>query len=640
MKVVVNFEKTEVVNTNQIGTVKVLMLKGEKGDRGASGDYDTLENKPSINSVQLNGNKTAYDLGLATPSDISSAVATKADQSDLDALATYPDYSWVIGKEIRNRDGLAVDNNYSAVSDYIYATKHSVIVNNTPQRDSNSKALVTSIALYNGGRFVRRDSIQYNSSYTIVDDVTSIRISIGRYSSSGVVFTEPDIDLFNFDFYVNRPAESVVTYKPLPERKFSKFRYLWHDNFHRADASNLGTNGDTLHPMTYEYAGGQLKISNDACVNTTTAKGQAYADMGVSDCVIEFEADLSETTLTTRGAGVLFRRTDNTNFLYCQLRKENLRLGKVVNSNVTELKIITVVSQQKAPKKVSVILKGGTIRICTNGVEVYRTTESFNSTATVHGLYVDSMSDGNNPMVRNFGVKTQMDWEPMVDQMDYGELPYNIVTENAGQSYNFAIQNQVVCNSNTALRFENRRIDNYKRSEIAIKGYGAMLDEQVIAWDMLLCSDYAVIDPTSEIIMQMHDLPDDNSSVGTQPSFSLYIRDGKYFIHTQYSPYKATYDTSHIVSVNTEIGSYVEDIEQWVHWELHIKWAYNDFFEPFMYVYKNGVLVYESHLPNVINAAAAPYAKFGMYTFNWIEMPDSAVATVRTMYVDNIKPSY
>lgn len=85
MKVVVNFEKTEVVNTNQIGTVKVLMLKGEKGDRGASGDYDTLENKPSINSVQLNGNKTAHDLGLATPSDISSAISTKADQSDLSA---------------------------------------------------------------------------------------------------------------------------------------------------------------------------------------------------------------------------------------------------------------------------------------------------------------------------------------------------------------------------------------------------------------------------------------------------------------------------------------------------------------------------------------------------------------------------
>lgn len=56
-----------------------------RGTTGASGDYATLLNKPAINSVQLNGNKTAYDLGLATPSDISSAIATKADKSDLDA---------------------------------------------------------------------------------------------------------------------------------------------------------------------------------------------------------------------------------------------------------------------------------------------------------------------------------------------------------------------------------------------------------------------------------------------------------------------------------------------------------------------------------------------------------------------------
>lgn len=56
-----------------------------RGTTGASGDYATLLNKPAINSVQLNGNKTAYDLGLATPSDISSAISTKSDQSDLSA---------------------------------------------------------------------------------------------------------------------------------------------------------------------------------------------------------------------------------------------------------------------------------------------------------------------------------------------------------------------------------------------------------------------------------------------------------------------------------------------------------------------------------------------------------------------------
>ena len=38
---------------------------------GGTDDYDELDNKPAINGHTLNGNKTAAELGLATPSDIS-----------------------------------------------------------------------------------------------------------------------------------------------------------------------------------------------------------------------------------------------------------------------------------------------------------------------------------------------------------------------------------------------------------------------------------------------------------------------------------------------------------------------------------------------------------------------------------------
>ena len=53
-----------------IELVKVIMLKGEKGDAGSSGDYAGLTNKPSINGVTLNGNKTAEDLNLAESSQV------------------------------------------------------------------------------------------------------------------------------------------------------------------------------------------------------------------------------------------------------------------------------------------------------------------------------------------------------------------------------------------------------------------------------------------------------------------------------------------------------------------------------------------------------------------------------------------
>ena len=38
---------------------------------GGTEDYTELENKPSINSVELNGNKTLEDLGIASKDDFS-----------------------------------------------------------------------------------------------------------------------------------------------------------------------------------------------------------------------------------------------------------------------------------------------------------------------------------------------------------------------------------------------------------------------------------------------------------------------------------------------------------------------------------------------------------------------------------------
>lgn len=112
-----------------------------RGTTGASGDYATLLNKPAINSVQLNGNKTAYDLGLATPSDISSAIATKADQSDLSAeISARQTADTTINARIDNIialeyiDELLAVNMDSAVaitSNSVYVTPHGkyVVVN-------------------------------------------------------------------------------------------------------------------------------------------------------------------------------------------------------------------------------------------------------------------------------------------------------------------------------------------------------------------------------------------------------------------------------------------------------------------------------------------------------------------------------
>ena len=55
--------------------VKIVMLKGEKGDAGTSGDYAELDNKPQINGVTVTGNVSADDLGLASATELDEAIA-------------------------------------------------------------------------------------------------------------------------------------------------------------------------------------------------------------------------------------------------------------------------------------------------------------------------------------------------------------------------------------------------------------------------------------------------------------------------------------------------------------------------------------------------------------------------------------
>lgn len=63
--------------------IQLLMLKGEKGDPGIAGDYNELTNKPKINGVELLGNKTASDLGLASEADLNAVISDIGGLSNL-----------------------------------------------------------------------------------------------------------------------------------------------------------------------------------------------------------------------------------------------------------------------------------------------------------------------------------------------------------------------------------------------------------------------------------------------------------------------------------------------------------------------------------------------------------------------------
>lgn len=72
-------------------------------------DYSSLENKPSINSVELNGNKSLSDLGIVNPMMIKGRVSTV---SALPATAT-PGWVYFVGNV-----------NDSDLKEYVYTEDH------------------------------------------------------------------------------------------------------------------------------------------------------------------------------------------------------------------------------------------------------------------------------------------------------------------------------------------------------------------------------------------------------------------------------------------------------------------------------------------------------------------------------------
>lgn len=88
--------------------IRILMLKGEKGDAGDAGDYSTLANKPKINNVELNGTKSASDLGLVESGELD---GINDDIGELQTLTTTDKGSLVNAiNEVNGKVGVMVSH--------------------------------------------------------------------------------------------------------------------------------------------------------------------------------------------------------------------------------------------------------------------------------------------------------------------------------------------------------------------------------------------------------------------------------------------------------------------------------------------------------------------------------------------------
>ena len=225
MEAIINFDNIyHIKDETDIGTVKVIMLKGERGEAGYSGDYAQLANRPQINSVTLAGNKTANDLGLLSTAD------GTALQNGIDAVND--DVSTLSGEVTQNTSDIG--DLATAVRNH--GTRIEVIETNVGLLEDGIDALETQINARATSAFFTPTSIQPS-----VNSVAGATINYYHVIKSGYVV---DLTLYLSTTSNFSPAVTLMTGLPQPMYDVYETMGNWAATYKRPLLCRITTNGE------------------------------------------------------------------------------------------------------------------------------------------------------------------------------------------------------------------------------------------------------------------------------------------------------------------------------------------------------------------------------------------------------------
>lgn len=504
------------------------------------------------------------------------------------------------------------------------------------------------ISFYDGSNFLI-GSVNEGSytNYEIIVPQNVYKIVFNTYTSANVKFSIKKKEWVEKYSKTNTVVQSETIYSDISfssiidNNRKDKWNYLFHDNFTREDnISDIGSNsGDNDHDFSYNVVGSTIGINgNCAYLSNNASFAMGLFDKGVSDGRIDFLANINAGESETQGCGVVFRYKDSSNYWYCVQRTTSLRLYKVENGSSKYLGYIYTPNTDDL-KIVSVEFVGNRISVLVNGFIEKTIYNGFLSTETTCGIIFEK---NTGHKLKYFDLRVKEDWYLMNDLLDDGKKAYYVIFDDASNRYSF--DSDITNNSNYSSKLQVLKSDNVRRCEIAYRKALNHLSEQWYEWDVMLGEDYGVFDVMGELIMQMHDSPD-NDDWSTEhakisPNLGLYIENGHYKFHRQWASNREAI-RSELNKNIVDLGLITSDIGKWIKWKLHVKWGYESFFEPITELYKDGELVYCANgLPNCVNGAVAPYFKVGCYTYNYVDSPSQCNSTSRTMWVDNINVYY
>lgn len=173
-------------------------------------------------------------------------------------------------------------------------------------------------------------------------------------------------------------------------------RTLATDTFTRGDGASLGTaeSGQTWQTI----AGTAFGITSNQASNSDTTNAVC---VGGIDAAIANGRVSCSVLRTTQVAGVAFRISDASNYWVVSMSGSNTTLVKTVAGSPTT--VATSAITYGAATVVEVSMSGSAISVSFNGVVRLNANDSFNATATIHGIYRQQTVD--NSRHDNFTVK-------------------------------------------------------------------------------------------------------------------------------------------------------------------------------------------------------------------------------------------
>ena len=241
------------------------------------------------------------------------------------------------------------------------------------------------------------------------------------------------------------------------------------DSFNRADnATSLGS-ADTGQTWAVLNGGPWGIVSKQAYQPGNVAGSVAVVDATVSDGVVQ----VSLSTMGT-GAGLVFRASDASNFWKLYASGSTYVLAKRVAGADTTVATISV-----APSSgdlLSVALSGPAITVAINGVQRAVASDSFNQTATKHGLHasdnVARFDDFSvllrNPVASGYPIVLQYEWDmpmTMICQDLAAQAAYGSAVTGHDGRFDIAIQDTKLVTLQSALARGQQELVGYAWGE-------------------------------------------------------------------------------------------------------------------------------------------------------------------------------